>query len=229
MRSGARRDGTLRKARLLYLRQGGKESHSCAVPGYARKICAAFPSRQPPFAPPRGLEQSLKSDAVMRFAALFWSLAAFLCAACAAHLDGRTFHKRDVVYRIGELEPGFRRVDVAGNDLAFYKPGAGSIAVNALCRDYDDVPHEALLNHLLFGTTQRAYVRDEEVTLDGRSARHALIDAELDGVPVRLEVYLLTRARCVFDLSYISDRSAPARDTFARFVRGFRIEQVGLD
>lgn len=165
----------------------------------------------------------------MRVAALLFALTAFMASGCATHFDGRSFRKREVAYRIGELEPGFRRVQVEGNDLAFYKPGAGSIAVNALCKDYEDVPHEALLNHLLFGTTARTFLRDEEVTLDGRAARHALVDAELDGVPVRLEVYLLTRARCVFDLSYISDRSAPARDSFARFVRAFRIEQVHLD
>lgn len=134
-----------------------------------------------------------------------------------------------MAYRVGALDAGFRRVKLDGNDLAFYRPRAGSIAVNALCKDYDDVPSEALLNHLLFGTTQRAYLLDEEVTLDGRAARHALIDAELDGVPLRLEVYVLTRANCVFDLSYVSDRQALARAQFAQFVRGFRIVDVRLD
>jgi hypothetical protein len=165
----------------------------------------------------------------MRLALLLCALTVLPSSGCAAHFDGRSFRKRDVAYSVGALEPGFRRVQVGDNDLAFYKPGAGSISVNALCKDHEDVPHEALLNHLLFGTSRRTFLSDEEVTLDGRSARHALIDAELDGVPVRIEVYLLTRARCVFDLSYISDRAAPARDTFARFVRAFRIEDVRLD
>ncbi len=165
----------------------------------------------------------------MRLAPLLFPLLALVAAGCAAQFDGRSFRKREVSYRIGQLDPGFRRVQVEGNDLAFYKPGAGSIAVNALCKDYEDVPHEALLNHLLFGTTHRTFLSDEEVTLDGRAARHALVDAELDGVPVRLEIYLLTRARCVFDLSYISDRSAPARESFARFVRAFHVQDVRLD
>lgn len=149
--------------------------------------------------------------------------------ACAAHFDGSVLRKRDVAYRIGTLDAGFQRVHIEDNDLAFYKPGAGSIAVNASCRDHEDVPPSALVNHLLFGTTRRAFLTDEEVTLDGRGARHVVVDAELDGVPVRLDIYVLTRAHCVFDLSYVSGRSAPAQAEFAAFVRGFRIEQVQLD
>jgi hypothetical protein len=165
----------------------------------------------------------------MWFARVIPLLLPLLLGACSAHFDGTLMRKRDVSYRIGPLDPGFRRVRVEGNDLAFYKPGAGSIAVNASCRDYEDVPQPALVNHLLFGTTQRSFLIDEEVTLDGRGARHVLLDAELDGVPVRLELYVLTRAHCVFDLSYVSDRAATAQAHFAAFVRDFHVEQVRLD
>jgi hypothetical protein len=154
-------------------------------------------------------------------------LVAHGCA--AAQFDGSLLKKRDVAYRVGALDAGFRRIQVEDNDLAFYRPGSGSIAVNALCKDYEDVPQQALLNHLLFGTTHRSYLLDEEVTLDGRAARHALIDAELDGVPLRLEVYVVRRANCVFDLSYISDRAARAQAQFAQFVRAFRVVDVHLD
>ena len=165
----------------------------------------------------------------MWFARVILLLGPLLLAACAAHFDGVLLRKREVSYRIGPLEPDFQRVRVEGNDLAFYKPGAGSIGVNASCRDYEDVPQPALVNHLLFGTTRRTFLTDEEVTLDGRGARHVVLEAELDGVPVRLELYVLTRARCVFDLSYVSDRSATARTQFTAFVRGFHVEEVRLD
>ena len=42
-------------------------------------------------------------------------------------------------------------------------------------------------------------------------------------------MYVLTRAGCVFDLSYVSDRSAPARERSQRFVRGFHVEDVRRD
>jgi hypothetical protein len=154
-------------------------------------------------------------------------LLALSCAACASvRFDGSLLQKPQVAYRVGRLEPGWQRVHVEDNDLAFYRPGHGSIAVNATCKGYEDVPQAALVNHLLFGTTRREYVLDEEVTLDGRGARHTVVEAELDGVPMRTEIYLLTRAGCVFDLSYVSDRQARARAEFARFVRAFRIQAV---
>lgn len=163
-----------------------------------------------------------------------------LVSACGASFDGQRFHKRGVDYRVGKLGPTWSLVKVEGNDLAFHHTSGGSIGVSATCGDYDDVPAEALLNHLLFGSTQRTYLVDEVVTLDGRGARHAVVTAELDGVPVRLELYVLTRSGCVFDLSYIvvpqSSEPADARDgtreqddDFAQFVRAFHVESIRRD
>lgn len=156
-----------------------------------------------------------------------FALLASLASGCGASFDGTRLHKRQVDYRVGRLPASFARVRVKGNDLAFYEPKRGTIAVNATCQGYDDVPPVALLNQLLFGTTERHYLVDEQVTLDGRGAQHCVVDAELDGVPLRMEVYLLTRAGCVFDLSYLSDRRAEGHEQFTRFVQAFEIERVG--
>lgn len=150
----------------------------------------------------------------------------FAAIGCGAHFDGTLLKKREVSYRVGRLPAAFQRVHVEGNDLAFYQPGAGSIAVHATCSDYDDVPNEVLLNHLLFGTTQRVFRLDDELTLDGRGARHAVVDAELDGVPLRLELLVLRHSSCVFDLSYVSDRNARAHDEFLRFAQAFHVVEV---
>lgn len=150
--------------------------------------------------------------------------------ACAhTSFDGRRFSKEATSYRVGTLPGDWQRVDVDQQDLAFHKPGQGTISAHALCEQYDDVPHGVLLNHLLFGFTQREYVIEQDVVLDGRTSRHAVIDAELDGVPVRLEVFILTRNGCVFDLSYVSTRAAPAHASFHAFVRDFAIERAGRE
>ena len=143
--------------------------------------------------------------------------------------DGTTFHKGGVSYRVGQLSPEWQRVHLEGNDLAFHRPSFGTVSVTARCEDYDDVPMRVLLNQLLFGTTHRKYLTDEEVTLDGRGALHAVTEAELDGVPVRLENYILVRSGCLFDLSYVGSLSAPGSDEFNQFVRAFHIESVGHD
>jgi hypothetical protein len=154
----------------------------------------------------------------------------WLTACAHVHFDGQRFAKRDrhaeVAYRVGALAPAWQRADVAGSDLVFHREGRGSIAVTATCHDYDDVPVEALVQHLLFGSTGRVYLTDEEVTLDGRGARHALVQAELDGVPVQLEMYVLVRDRCVFDLSHVGRAGAPSDPDFTRFVQAFHVEAV---
>jgi hypothetical protein len=115
-----------------------------------------------------------------------------------------------------------------GNDLAFHRPGMGTIAINSTCTEYDDVPLSALVNHLLFDTTQRQVVIEETVTLVGRGARHLLVNLELDGVPLQLELYVLRKDGCVFDLSHVSARRASpaARDTFLAFVQRFDVLKV---
>jgi len=153
------------------------------------------------------------------------ALTAFGCGGRTS-FDGTRFEKESAAYRIGRLPPTWERVKVDNQDLAFAHKGEGTIAVHSLCEAYDDLPHAALLNHLLFGFTHRRYVLEEEVVLDGRGALHAIVDAELDGVPVQVEVYILTRNGCVFDLLYVSGLGAPARVEFEQFARAFAIERA---
>jgi hypothetical protein len=154
----------------------------------------------------------------------------WLIACAHVQFDGQRFAKRDrhaeVAYRVGALGPAWQRADVEGSDLVFHREGRGSIAVTATCHDYDDVPVEALVQHLLFGSTDRVYLSEEEVTLDGRGARHALVKAELDGVPVQLEIYVLVRDRCVFDLSHVGRVGAPSDPDFTAFAQAFHVDAV---
>jgi hypothetical protein len=134
-------------------------------------------------------------------------------------------------YRIGALPAGFERVEAPDNDLAFHRRGDGTISINTTCTDYEDVPLPALVNHLLFDTTERRFAIEETVTLDGRAARHVLVHAELDGVPIELELYVMKKDGCVIDLAHIrsSQASAGARDIFRAFVLRFALLEVHRD
>lgn len=160
------------------------------------------------------------------------ALALLLTSGCAgSSLHSGIYTDAQARYRIGPLPSGFERVEVSDNDLAFYKRGQGTISVNATCTDYEDVPLTALVNHLLFETTERTFVIEETVTLDGRAARHALVRAELDGVPIELELYVMKKDGCVIDLSHIraQEASAAAREAFRAFVMGFSLLEVDRD
>jgi hypothetical protein len=155
----------------------------------------------------------------------------WLSAGCGgASFEHGIYDDGVVRYRIGPSPAGWERVNVEGNDLAFFHDSLGTIAVNSTCEDYEDVPEQALMNHLLFGTQQRDYRVEETVTLDGRGALHSVVDFELDGVPLTIEVYLVKKDGCVYDLSRISSRAAFAagRPQFQALVRGFRVIETRL-
>lgn len=131
-------------------------------------------------------------------------------------------------YRVGALSSEWRRVELPDNDLAFHRRGMGTISVNSTCSDYEDVPAAALVNHLLFDTTERHFLSEETVTLDGRGARHVLVQVELDGVPVELELFVLKKDGCVFDLGHVRSLGSDpaARRSFLDFVARFAVLEV---
>jgi hypothetical protein len=155
-----------------------------------------------------------------------------MIAGCAgSSLNDGVYADGQARYRIGDLPAGFQRVEVGDNDLAFHRRGDGTISVNATCSDYEDVPLSALANHLLFETTERRFIVEEIVTLDGRAARHLLVRAELDGVPIELELYVMKKDGCVIDLAHIrtSNASPQARAFFQAFVARFALLEVHHD
>jgi hypothetical protein len=154
--------------------------------------------------------------------------ALLLGPACAgsSFRDG-VYQDAHVRYRVGGL-PDWQRIDVEDNDLAFHSRRLGAISVNSTCSEYEDVPPSALVNHLLFEMTERRFLLEETVTLDGRGARHVIVQAELDGVPVEVELFVLKKNGCVFDLSHIRSPVAgpAARAVFLSLVGRFDVLQV---
>lgn len=157
---------------------------------------------------------------------------ALSASACAGASFANGIYDDGVVrYRVGPRGSNWSRVEVEDNDLAFHDPALGTLSVNSTCSDYEDVPQTALVNHLLMGMTERQFRTEETVTLDGRGARHIVADIALDGVPVTIEIFLVNRDGCVYDLVYIAARDAYARgrSAFAAFVQGFAVLDTHLD
>jgi hypothetical protein len=153
-----------------------------------------------------------------------------LLAGCGGASFARGVYDDGTVrYRVGEVR-GWERIEVDDNDLAFTHRSLGTISVNSTCDDYEDVPEQALMNHLLFGTRERVYRVVETVTIDGRGALHTVVDRELDGVPLTLEIFVLKKDGCVYDLSLITGRASfeQARPAFAGLLRGFEVLRTSL-
>jgi len=171
--------------------------------------------------------------------ALAWTIAAgaAACASvagCAHSPRGHIEATRDdaervcaghVCYRIPQLGDRWRLVHQEGASVGYFSDAAGAvIEANATCRDdAEAAPLGALTRQLLIGYTERHIQSQTTVPLDEREALHTVVDAKLDGVPVTLDLYVMKRNGCIFDLSYAAPPDSFARGAadFQRFVDGF--------
>jgi hypothetical protein len=148
---------------------------------------------------------------------------------CAASptFDGTLYRGRDVAFHVASPPAAWRRVTIPASDLAFRDdPHDASILVNSRCAASDrDAPLLSLTEHLIIGTTARHITREETVPFDGREARHTVLEARLDGVPMAYDIYVMKKDGCVYDLVYVTVPGAPPTASgaaeFDAFVHGF--------
>lgn len=146
-------------------------------------------------------------------------------AGCSGGLNGDVYRGPGFAFRIGPVGPSWQRVPASHAALAYRdEAGGGTVVVNGRCGvDGEDVPLEALTQHLFIRFTERKIVEQKVVPFDHREAMHTVVEAKLDGVPMKFAVWVLKKDGCVYDLAYMA---APARFDrgaveFDRFVRGF--------
>jgi hypothetical protein len=146
----------------------------------------------------------------------------------AQSFDEGVYRRDGLAVRVGPVPPGWRRIEVAGADLAFRDDErSGSALFNVRCgqRD-DDAPLTALTAHLIMGTTEREFDAQDTVPFDGREALHTLLRAKLDGVPMQYDIYVTKKDGCLYDLVYVAPpgRFAAGAADFEHFATGVRTE-----
>lgn len=157
-----------------------------------------------------------------------------LSAACGGatptgHYQGGTFIKGDERFHVtapAEWQP----ISPPAGDLAWRDPRSRSvISANATCKGHHDPPLGTLVNDLLIGTTDRRYLLDETIELDGRDARHEVVALKVDGVPLVYDLYVLKKDGCVYDLTLVATPPAydGVADRFVAFVSGFEALGAG--
>lgn len=159
-------------------------------------------------------------------AALFAASRAVGCS--RSSWDGRVFRGDNVEFRAGRVPPGWHRIDDA-NSLLTFRDSARDlvITVNGRCgKDGDDVPLQALTQHLFVYFTEREIMDERTIALDGREALRTELSAKLDGVSRRFVVYVMKKNGCVYDFILISAPTADAnaKGEFDQFVLGFSTE-----
>lgn len=144
------------------------------------------------------------------------------CAPRATFSDG-IFRQGDVAFRTGPLPADWSRIAERGARLAFRHRQGGTLIVNAECPLSDEAPLHVLTNHLLLGLAARRELGRHSLTLDGREALRTELLAELDGVTVGLDLVVLKKDGCLYDLQLVAGPSIlPQRQAdFTAFVSGF--------
>jgi hypothetical protein len=126
-------------------------------------------------------------------------------------------------YRHGHLPAGWSAAQRSAADVLYHHGHGGSIAAGVHCGDHDDVSLDVLTNHLLIGIEQRAERARRPLVVAGRAALRTQLDGRLDGVLVALDLVVLKKDGCTYDLLLVGERSHVERRRvdFDRFVAGF--------
>jgi hypothetical protein len=139
-------------------------------------------------------------------------------------VQGSTVNASNLSYSFGPISTAWRPVSIEHNDAAWFDATSnGTIHVDHTCERSQDTPLVALVNHLLLGFTDREFVLEETIPFDGREARHVIVRARLDGVARTLELYVMKKDGCVYDLGYAAapERFESGRAAFEAFAIGF--------
>ncbi|WP_394845835.1 hypothetical protein LZC95_00030 [Pendulispora brunnea] len=162
-------------------------------------------------------------------ACLALTCSALGCGGSQKSFDGSVYRSGQVAFRVESPPAGWRQIQLDDAALAYRDDAHDAvILVNGRCGGKDDdTPLPALTGHLIMGTTEREFLKEETIPFDGREARHTVLRAKLDGVPRVYDIYVAKKDGCVYDFVHV----APSRDRgegreadadFARFVGGFR-------
>jgi len=154
------------------------------------------------------------------------------CGAAGPTFDAGVFRGQNVAFHVGDVPGNFHRVNVDDSALGFRDDSGASIMLSGRCDlKVDDVPLVALTNQLIMGTTEREFVKEEVIPFDKREARHTVIRAKLDGVPLVWDLYVMKKNGCVYDMVYVAppDRFESGSASFERFAEQFHTVEAHHD
>jgi hypothetical protein len=147
-----------------------------------------------------------------------------LTGCASGSFQDNVYRDSHVSYRVGPLDSSWRRFDVSGSNIAFRHVEGGSILADGRCSGVKDVPLDVLTNQATIGLENKEEHSREVITLDGRAALRTRMSASLDGVPVELDLVVVKKDNCTYDLQLVAGAKVfDARDAdFSKFVEGFQ-------
>ncbi len=154
-----------------------------------------------------------------------------LTACAGRRIENGVYHSTKG-YRVVLPSPAWVVADESRADLELrHHGGAAAMLANAECdRQAAARSRDLLARQLLIGIRDRATATQEEISLNGRRAVHRVLDGRLAGSdePTRIEAYVMTDERCVYDFVYVAPPPSfeSWRPDFLRFVESFERERA---
>ena len=116
-------------------------------------------------------------------------------------LGENSLQNKKAIYYFGNPGNNFMPLNIKGTKKAWVsKDFDATIMLNSTCDHVENVPLKSLLGHLLIGMTQRKILKQVTKPFAKREALESTILAKLDGVPRKMQVLILKKDQCVYDL-----------------------------
>lgn len=142
------------------------------------------------------------------------------------HLTPAKRARKEASFGFGLPGGSWRPVrNVEDVQVAWIDPGKGGVIdVHAQCDEQGDSSLEQYTDHLRMDMTDWNVIEQKSERLIGRASLRTVVDAQLDGMPMRHEFVVVKKNGCLFDLRYSAPPSsfATGQPEFHRVVAGFR-------
>jgi hypothetical protein len=130
----------------------------------------------------------------------------------------------EATYRVGTPGPDWRPHAEKNSQVAWrHRHDPAVIQVRSQCEEHGDSSLEQFTDHLRIDFREWEVASQRFITLENREALRTTVDANLDGAPIKLELIVMKKNGCLFDLTYISAPSAfgDGMASFERVLDGF--------
>ncbi len=120
----------------------------------------------------------------------------------------------------------FEKVSVSSADEVWQSRQTGStIAVNSLCKKYQDVSLKRLRENILAGIEDVQVEKTENGSFDGRDSERVTVNGKTDGIPVKVNILIYKKNNCTYDLAFIARKEHFDKEVniFEDFLKGFHV------
>ena len=116
------------------------------------------------------------------------------------------FNKRDITYKVGDLNQDWELLDLEYGDLAFEKKAwTSTININSTCDSTKSYKLTILSDSLLNGLQNKKLIERSIVRVNKEDGLESKYLGEFEKNKVKMSIVVYKNEYCIYDFSYVSD------------------------